>query len=304
MFKTVHRPMNKLVIVFLMFCLRAEAQHNGLSEQKLSTEFVVNFDYKSYQLNAEARRHLDSLTHMLHNQSFIIQKIQLTGHCDSVASDAYNDILSLKRANTVAAYFRAHGINDTLIKTIAGDGKRQPLNDNADSVKRLANRRVEILFQLAVLPAKDTLSALPVKTDLPLDSSKPTLDISHLQVNDLLELKNINFYPNRHLIMKESKKNLQVLLNTMQQYKTLRIEIRGHVCCLPDYQGDAFDEDSYKEDLSLERAKEIYTYLVDNGIEPERMTYIGLGGKFPKVKEFTEADKTANRRVEIKILSK
>ena len=104
--------------------------------------------------------------------------------------------------------------------------------------------------------------------------------------------------------MRESKENLRVLLNTMLANKTLRIQIRGHVCCLPDYQADAMDQDTYTEDLSLQRAKEIYLYLVDNGVEPERMTFIGLGGKYPKVREITESDKTQNRRVEIKILSK
>ena len=299
--------MNKLFLIFLFFCLRSEAQNRGLSDQVLSPTFVVHFDYKSFQLNAEARRHLDSLTRMLQSKSFVIQQIEITGHCDSVASNEYNDILSLRRANAVADYFKAHGIKESIIKAIAGKGKRQPLNDNQDSLKRLANRRVDIVFQLELPQSRDTAQiALPVRASAPLPDStkKPMLDLSKLQVNDLLELKNINFYPNRHLILKESKKNLEVLLNTMQEYKTLRIEIRGHVCCLPDYQGDAFDEDSYKEDLSLERAKEIFNYLIEQGIDGDRMTYIGLGGKFPKVKEFTEADKAANRRVEIKILSK
>ena len=300
--------MNKFIFfIGLIFCFTAEAANRGLSDQVLSPTFVVHFDYKSFVLNAEARRHLDSLTHMMQSKSFVIQQIEITGHCDSVASNEYNDILSLKRAHAVADYFKAHGIQENLINAIAGNGKRKPLNDNEDSLKRLANRRVEIVFQLMLPQAPDTVMITPparVSAPLPDSAKKPMLDIGNLQVNDLLELKNINFYPNRHVILKESKKNLEVLLNTMQEYKTLRIEIRGHVCCLPDYQGDAFDEDSYKEDLSLERAKAIFNYLIEEGINGDRMTYIGLGGKFPKVKEFTEADKAANRRVEIKILSK
>ena len=307
--------MNKSAVLFLLLCLRVQGQndHPGqLIDQVLSPRFVVNFDYKSYQLNAEAQRHLDSLIYLIRHESFTIHKIEISGHCDSVASNAYNDVLSLKRAKTVGDYFRAHGVKDSLIKTIDGHGKREPLNNNADSLQRLANRRVEIVFQL-ILPQekesvkKDTVKAvLPVKVAASVpDSLKPvTLDVSNLQVNDLLELENINFYPNRHLIMKQSKKNLEVLLNTMLENKTLRIEIRGHVCCLPDYQGDSFDEDTYKEDLSLQRAKAIFKYLVENGVEPNRMTYIGLGARYPKVKEFTEADKAKNRRVEIKILSK
>jgi len=54
----------------------------------------------------------------------------------------------------------------------------------------------------------------------------------------------------------------------------------------------------------VQRAREIYLYLSENGVEKDRMSYIGLGAKYPLVKEFSEHDKALNRRVEVKILSK
>ncbi len=300
--------MHKLVvaILLLMFC-RASGQGNQLVQQVLSPVFVVHFDYNSYQINAEAKRHLDSLLYLMKHETLRVGQISIVGHCDSIGSNEYNDALSQKRGQVIKSYFTAHGINDSLVTSVISFGKRKPLNNNLDSLKRYNNRRVEIIFTLAISPERNTKPIeLSAKAPAPLlDSVKgPTLDISKLQVNDLLELKNINFYPNRHIIMHESKPNLAVLLNTMLANKTLRIQIRGHVCCLPDYQADAMDQDTYTEDLSLQRAKEIYLYLVDNGVEPERMTFVGLGGKYPKVREITESDKTQNRRVEIKILSK
>jgi flagellar motor protein MotB len=56
-------------------------------------------------------------------------------------------------------------------------------------------------------------------------------------------------------------------------------------------------------DLSTARAKAVYDYLVENGIEAKRMRYKGLAGQFPIVMpELSEADRTTNRRVEILIL--
>jgi outer membrane protein OmpA-like peptidoglycan-associated protein len=274
---------------------------------------VVNFGFNSYQLNPEAKKHLDSVVYLIQHQTYAVQKIEITGYTDSISSNAYNNVLSLKRANVVADYFKTHGIADTLIKTISGYGKRRPVNNNSDSLQRLANRRVEITFQL-LMPeqkpqVKNTVNATSITMHtaplyVPDTSRVPKIDISKAEVGDIIELKDINFYPNRHYLMTQSKRNLQLLLNTLMAYKNLKIEIRGHVCCVPPDAGDAGDEDSGIPDLSLERAKAIYTYLVLSGVDPNRMTYVGLGAKFPKVEEFTDEDKLQNRRVEIRILSK
>ena len=215
-----------------------------------------------------------------------------------MGSNAYNDALSVKRAQAVSSYLISKGISDSLISAVKGFGKRMPLGDNPGD-----NRRVEVVVHLSLSEKVDSLKVKSAES-LPDTSGLKTIDISHAQVNDIIQLPDINFFPDRHLIVDASLKAVKILLNTMLVNKTLRIEIRGHVCCLPDYQGDSFDEDTYTEDLSLQRAKEIYLYLSENGIAKNRMTYIGLGAKYPLVKEFTEHDKAVNRRVEIKILGK
>ena len=299
--------MGKIFTICLLLLVATGKPASNLTGQVISPVFVVNFDCKSYQLTTQTQRQLDSLIYSIMHQTLVIQKVEIKGHCDSIGSNSYNDALSLKRADAVKGYFIAHGISDTIIKTVTGYGKRQPLNNNLDSLKRLANRRVEIAFELIIPPVKDTVTIVKTvntviqKTDTP---ALETIDISYAQVNDVLPLHNINFYPDEHMIVEDSKIYLRTLLNTMRINKTLRIQIRGHVCCIPESQGDAMDADTYTENLSLNRAKEIYMYLVENGINRDRMTYIGLGASEPLVREFTNADKAKNRRVEIKILSK
>jgi outer membrane protein OmpA-like peptidoglycan-associated protein len=49
----------------------------------------------------------------------------------------------------------------------------------------------------------------------------------------------------------------------------------------------------------------VYDFLVAGGIDKSRMSYRGFAGRFPLVSpEQTEADRTMNRRVEVKIISK
>ena len=65
------------------------------------------------------------------------------GHTDSVGSDAYNQRLSLARAESVKAYLVSQGIPAARIKT-EGKGESQPVADNASADGRAKNRRVEI----------------------------------------------------------------------------------------------------------------------------------------------------------------
>ena len=296
--------MQKLLpALFLLFCMAAKS--GDVLQQVLSPRFVVYFAYNDYQLSAENIRRLDSLVYLLKHETPAIQNLTIEGHCDSIGSNKYNDALSVKRAGAVADYFRAHGIADSLLHMVNGYGKHRPETDNSDDAGRAKNRRVEISFQLH-MPGQEAVVVKPpvIMPPSAYDSSVGTLDLSKVEVNDILELKDINFYPDRHVITHNSMPILNLLLNTMVVNPALRIEIRGHVCCIPKAQGDAPDEDTYTNDLSLRRAQQIYLYLKEKGIAGDRMIYIGLGGRYPKVPEFTDSDKAKNRRVEIRILSK
>ncbi len=65
------------------------------------------------------------------------------GHTDSIGSDAYNDRLSLRRAEAVKAYLVSKGIPADKVRT-EGRGKREPVADNATPEGRAKNRRVEV----------------------------------------------------------------------------------------------------------------------------------------------------------------
>ena len=58
----------------------------------------------------------------------------------------------------------------------------------------------------------------------------------------------------------------------MKKYPGLKIEIQGYVCCIDD-GGDGWDIETRKYDLLVQRAKIIYTYLVNYGISTSRINY-------------------------------
>lgn len=69
--------------------------------------------------------------------------IDVYGHTDSDGSDAYNQALSERRAQSVAGYLTSHGVQSARIAT-RGFGETQPIATNATEEGKAANRRVEI----------------------------------------------------------------------------------------------------------------------------------------------------------------
>ena len=69
--------------------------------------------------------------------------VLVEGHTDNTGSDAINLPLSERRAQAVADYTRAKGVDASRITT-KGYGSSQPLADNSTEAGRQANRRVEI----------------------------------------------------------------------------------------------------------------------------------------------------------------
>ena len=65
------------------------------------------------------------------------------GHTDSIGSDAYNQKLSVRRAESVKAYLVSKGVEPNRIYT-EGKGEKQPVASNKTKDGRAKNRRVEI----------------------------------------------------------------------------------------------------------------------------------------------------------------
>jgi OOP family OmpA-OmpF porin len=99
------------------------------------------FDFDKSALKAEGRAKLDDLVGKV--KGINLEVIIAVGHTDSVGSDAYNQQLSVKRAEAVKAYLVTKGIEKNRVYT-EGKGEKQPVADNKTSEGRAKNRRVEI----------------------------------------------------------------------------------------------------------------------------------------------------------------
>ena len=103
----------------------------------------VLFDTGRAELNPGAARKLDPLAEFLKDHAD--RRVQIDGFTDSVGSDAYNQDLSKRRAESVKSALLMRGIDGSRIST-EGYGKGYPVASNTDSGGRQLNRRVEVVI--------------------------------------------------------------------------------------------------------------------------------------------------------------
>jgi len=242
------------------------------AQEKLELYFDFNQDVPNEKSTEKLNNWLESID--------FVEVTKIEGYCDFVDTDEYNKELSLRRANTVLSYLKATNINVERAEII-GFGE----NFNQSEIQS-ENRKAIVYYQQikkieAVEPPKD---------------SKLSKQITESKVGEKLKLENLNFYNHSDIIRRESRPIIDDLLNIMKANETLRIEIHGHICCMI--------EDTHQ--IALLRAKMVYNFLIQNGINKNRLGFKSFGSAKPiyPLPEKNEEERDANRRVEIMVISK
>ncbi|REH02008.1 OmpA family protein [Flavobacterium aquicola] len=236
------------------------------------------------------------------------------GFCDEEGSVGYNDTLAKKRIDNVFNIIKNKVKIREDFKT-RNFGKLHFL-----SPVKSENRKVTLYY---ILP-KDFVNEEKIiaeKKEAVPEKKKPNIKFSDIyvyenpdgssvnikvdtvfmrkmslaNVGEKLKLENMNFFVDTFAIMPQSRSVMYELLTVMKNVPDLKIQIQGHICCVQkDFR-----------DLSTQRAKAIYKFLEFNGIEKSRMTFVGFASTKPlyPLPEKNEAEREANRRVEIEIIA-
>ena len=136
------------------------------------------------------------------------------------------------------------------------------------------------------------------------DSSELYVDIEHLvyvpesiPVGFDIVLHNVSFSAGRADFPNPDKNDdLINLLKALNSQPSLKIEVGGYT----DNSGST----SANNEISQKRAKFIYDFLINNGIEKNRVSYKGYGPKKPLYSNRYASTREGNRRIEIKVVEK
>ena len=111
------------------------------SSEKVTYAADAFFDFDKATLKPEAKEKLDDLVEK--TKQINLEVIIAVGHTDSVGSDAYNQKLSVRRAESIKTYLVSKGMEANRVYT-EGKGEKQPVASNNTKEGRMKNRRVEI----------------------------------------------------------------------------------------------------------------------------------------------------------------
>lgn len=272
-------------------------------------KFTVYFESNKSELNSKENTKLNAW--ILENKSNKI--VAIHGFTDEDGTNEFNDTLAQKRVNCIFNFVK----NQIKIRE---DFKTRSFGESFEQSKNKAeNRRVIVYFILEkdlaredeILGIKKEIIEAKSKTEIVYPEklvfenpngtkSEFKLDrafmkkVGEAKSGEKLKIENLNFVINTFAVVNESRGKMYELLLVLQKNPSLKIEIHGHLCCMP----------VDRTDLSTQRAKAIYNFLVHNEIQKERLSYKGFGSSQPiyTLPEKDENERAANRRVEILIV--
>ena len=127
-----------------------------------------------------------------------------------------------------------------------------------------------------------------------LESGQVSIELTALHREIAIQLNNIHFATNSAELTSESFAELERVIDLIFTNPNVIIEISAHT--------DDVGTDAYNMRLSHRRAQSVVSYLVGNGVPPERLTSMGYGLRRPLVPNTSDENRALNRRVEFTII--
>jgi len=123
----------------------------------------------------------------------------------------------------------------------------------------------------------------------------PELERSKIVTGKVIQVNNLYFKADSFRIKQTSYDALEEVYDFLVENPDVKIEVGGHTNGVPPH--------SYCDKLSSARAKAVVEYLIEKGIDDDRLSYKGYGKRKPVATNETKAGRNKNQRVEVKILS-
>jgi OmpA-OmpF porin, OOP family len=120
------------------------------------------------------------------------------------------------------------------------------------------------------------------------------IELERAAAGSMAILNNIFFDLDKYDLKSKSIPELQKIVRFMQENPQIKVEVSGHT--------DNLGQPAYNKQLSEKRAQSVYNYLIQQGIEKNRLVPIGYGQAKPLADNTSDEGRQQNRRIEFRIL--
>ncbi len=223
-------------------------------------DFHILFDFNKTAVNPKYYNNFKSVADYLKAYKQIVLRIE--GYADAIGSEAYNQALSLRRAQSVSAYLSTNFNVSRSRMYVVGLGEQHPVADNSTREGRRLNRRAELNYLVPVATPPEV--GFDIRFGFDKTDVNPALAGSFEQVAEYLN-----------------------------NYNEIVLGIEGNT--------DVTGPQSYNRELSMRRALSVGNYLSASfNIPYSRMQFAGFGESSPTADNATLTGRRANRRVDLK----
>lgn len=256
---------------------------------------IVYYDLDKFAIRKDAMLALDKLADLMKKYSFL--DLLVASHTDSRASDEYNITLSNNRAKAVTEYLGARGISADRVR-LEWFGESQLINDCGNGKpcgedNHQLNRRSELVLEAFPDPTKQYEIPQELKD---MDFCEPE-DIFEKIQGEINDIPTIYFDFDKSMLRSVHKTELERTAIMLKRMPNLMLNIEGHT----DQRGN----EEYNKKLSERRAKVVMDYLVNRGVESNRLESQWFGKTRPihncDEVTCTEAMHQLNRRTELRV---
>ena len=116
-----------------------------------------------------------------------------------------------------------------------------------------------------------------------------------IRAGQTIVLKNLFYEVDKYDLENESQAELGKIISFMKKNPTVKVEISGHT--------DNTGSKEHNQQLSENRAKNVYDYLIHSGADAANLVYKGYADSKPVTSNNTDAGRAQNRRTEFTIVA-
>jgi len=148
-------------------------------------------------------------------------------------------------------------------------------------------KKKDYTYVTKYISQKDAKFDVPVKVDV---------QMQQVKVGKSYDLEDVYFSINSAELNNRSKRVIDGFYEFLKDNPSIKVEVQGHT--------DNVGNDKFNLELSRDRAKSVYNYIMEKGISAQQISSKGYGETKPIASNATEDGRSKNRRTVFVIISK